>query len=103
MRIDVAIVDKKRDVAVAIFEVKTSTSLSGQLYSAHGQLAYYRHKYGTPEALLFLVLPRAAKENLTCQNFFQGSGVEILFGEREKFNSINGKSLSDIVNKIVCA
>ncbi len=44
--VDVALVDAKSGKALVIFEVKTSASLSAQLYSAVGQLAYYKYKHG---------------------------------------------------------
>ncbi len=53
--IDMAII--KNNKANAIFEVKTSYSLSGQLYKGIGQLETYKHFYGDSKTKLFLVVP----------------------------------------------
>jgi len=60
MNIDSAVVGED-GVARAIFEVKTSASLSDQVYKAVGQLLYYRRKRGNAETLLALVLPGEGK------------------------------------------
>lgn len=101
--IDVAIVDAKSEMAVAIFEVKTSASLSGQLYSAHGQLAYYKHRYGKATTALFLVLPMEAEGQMNSIDFFQGSGIEVIYGEKELFIPSSGRALSEVVNQCVRA
>jgi len=99
--IDVAIVDAKSGVATAIFEVKTSVSLSGQLYSAHGQLAYYKHKYGEATTALFLVLPKEAEKQMHSLDFFHGAGIEVIYGEKEKFTPSSGSAFSEIVARCV--
>ncbi len=95
--VDVAIVEEKSNKATVIFEVKTSASLSSQLYSAYGQLSYYKYKYGTPRTDLFLVLPLESKDDLRCESFFISLGVQIIFGEKDKFMSSSGESLKDIL------
>jgi hypothetical protein len=78
--VDVAIVDKRSKKAVAIFEVKTSASLSSQIYSAVGQLFYYRQAYGSTSTALFLVLPRELNRQLKCKHFLEGLGIGVIFG-----------------------
>lgn len=56
-RVDLALVDQASKRAKAIFEVKTSASMSGQLFTAFGQLAYYKHRFGNAKTKLILVLP----------------------------------------------
>jgi len=101
MNIDVAIVDAKSRVAIAIFEVKTSASLSGQLYSAHGQLRYYKHRYGKGTTELFLVLPKEVEGQMNSLDFFRGEGIEVIYGEKEKFISSSGRSFAEIVSRCV--
>jgi hypothetical protein len=50
--VDVAIVHGEREIAKVIFEVKTSASFTSQLYSAVGQLYYYKHRHGNDLTLL---------------------------------------------------
>lgn len=101
--VDVAIVNVKSNRAIAIFEVKTSASLSGQLYSAHGQLAYYKHKYGGAETSLFLVLPKETEEEMDSLEFFKNSGVQVIYGEKESFTPLSGGTLSQVVDKCITA
>ncbi len=101
--IDVAIVNTLTQKAIAIFEVKTTASLSNQLYSAHGQLSYYKFKYGDQSSSLYLVLPKVTQTEMNCLEFFKNSGIEVLFGEKENFQSTNGNSLLSVVNKCVGA
>lgn len=99
--IDVAIVNKKSKKAVAIFEVKTSASLSGQLYSAHGQLNYYKYKCGEDGTNLILVLPEETKKQMINLDFFRSEGIDLLYGLNEEFTSSDGKSLSEIVKMCI--
>lgn len=99
VNIDVAIVDTTSDIAIAIFEVKTSASLSGQLYAAHGQLAYYKHIYGKATTALFLVLPGAAEGQMNSLDFFHSSGIEVIYGEKETFIPSSGKTFSEVVTR----
>ena len=101
--VDVAIVNKISGIAVAIFEVKTSASLSGQLYSAHGQLAYYKHKYGNEKTALFLVLPKDSQGQMNSLNFFEDAGIEVIYGEKEEFIATSNLSFSDIVIRCIHA
>lgn len=101
--VDVAIVDEETKKALAIFEVKTSASLSSQLYSAVGQLAYYKHKYGTPDTETYLVLPKEARDELKCAEFLAGLDISVIFGEKETFKSNAGVALKDLVSRCVRA
>jgi hypothetical protein len=101
--IDVALVDAKTDLALAIFEVKTSASLSRQLYSAHGQLAYYKHRYGDATTALFLVLPKEAEGQMSSRDFFRVSGVEVIYGQKEKFIPASGTPFPEVVARCVRA
>ena len=101
--VDVAIVEKISGTAVAIFEVKTSASLSGQLYSAHGQLAYYKHRYGDATTALFLVLPKETQGQMSSLYFFEKTGIEVIYGEKEEFIAASGRAFSEIVARCIRA
>lgn len=70
--IDSALVGKG-GIARAIFEVKTSGSLSDQLYKAVGQLQHYRWKRGDENTLLGVVLPGAVKGEAGHASIFLGA------------------------------
>lgn len=99
--IDVAVVAKKSGIAVAIFEVKTSASLSAQLYTAHGQLAYYKRKYGDASTALFLVLPKEAQAEMNSLGFFNDAGIEVIYGDKEAFTATSGRPFSDVVARCI--
>ena len=98
--IDVAII--KNNKAKAIFEVKTSTSISEQITKGIGQLFYYRHKYGDAKTNLYLIIP---KDNNTIpkdlSNFASSINIYLLtFNlDTEKFEAINGTSLKSIMKQ----
>mgnify|MGYP000870985250 CR=1 FL=1 len=97
--VDVAIVNAASGKALAIFEVKTSASLSRQLYSAVGQLAYYKHKYGTSETAIYLVLPKESFNELRCEEFLTSIGIGIIYGEKESFTLGGSVSLKELVSR----
>lgn len=88
--LDVALVEKCSDKAVAIFEVKTAALPSNQIYTAVGQLLYYRSLYGKPDSELFLVLPSNCKSAAT-DKFIRGLGIQILYGDSGLFHDETGK------------
>lgn len=88
--LDVALVEKNSDKAVIIFEVKTSALPSNQIYTAVGQLLYYRSLYGKSDSELFLVLPANCK-SATTEQFIQGLGIKILYGESGLFHDDAGR------------
>lgn len=101
--VDVALVDVDSGKAWAIFEIKTSASLSAQLYSAVGQLAYYRHRYGGKNTKTYLVLPSETRSELQCGEFLSGIDVGLIFGKNESFQPDDFSSLSDLVSECVRA
>lgn len=97
--VDSAVVHLNSDVARLIFEVKTSSDFSGQLYSAIGQLFHYRHKFGDPKTHLFLVLPRTHSEQAgRVSDFFSTLGIDVLLGEGRMFTDIGGRPLKAIID-----
>jgi hypothetical protein len=100
--IDVALVDQKSKKALAIFEVKTSASLSAQLYAAIGQLAYYKHEYGTQNTKIYLVLPHELQNELHCGEFLSSIGIGLIFRKNKSFEPESERSLNELVRR-VCA
>ncbi|MDU8459291.1 hypothetical protein [Pseudomonas syringae group sp. J254-4] len=100
-QVDLALVDKATDKAKVIFEVKTSDSMSAQLYTAFGQLAYYRHCFGSAETKLFLVLPTRTASDFAAAEFFAQANIQVLFGEAGIFENIEGESLEEILGTIL--
>ncbi|MBV7527265.1 hypothetical protein KW834_22910 [Pseudomonas sp. PDM29] len=99
-QIDIGIIDKVTNKPVAVFEVKTSASLSEQLYSAYGQLAYYKHRYGTQETKQFLVLPIELRNLFKNSEFFHSAGIQILFSSNEQIYTAEGAILDATVESI---
>ncbi|SFI44184.1 hypothetical protein [Nitrosomonas sp. Nm34] len=93
VHVDVAIVDKVTQRANAIFEVKTSALPSAQVYSAVGQIYYYKYRYGHSETKLYLVLPSSCKSTDT-QYFIESLGIAVIYGESGVFNLPNGESFA---------
>jgi hypothetical protein len=89
--IDVAIVDQRSKAASAIFEVKTAALPSSQVYSAIGQMHYYRYCYGHSNTKLYLVLPLSCRSSET-QDFIESLGIAIIYGESGCFIFPNGAS-----------
>jgi len=92
--VDVALVDKVSDMAEAIFEVKTSALPSDQIYSAVGQLLYYRFRYGGEHTKLYLVLPKSCK-SIQTEEFIGTLDITLLYGESGEFNFVNGTRFVD--------
>lgn len=101
--VDLAIVRKSTDKALAIFEVKTAGSMSPQLYSALGQLQYYKYKYGDESTALFLVLPEAAKTDMKSHEFFRIQGIRVVFAEAEKFSCADGSDFATAIQSAIRA
>lgn len=77
--IDSAIV-AQNGIARVIFEVKTSGSLSDQLYKAVGQLLHYKWKRGDEHTLLSLVLPGEVKGEAGHASIFLGTqGIHVVY------------------------
>lgn len=100
-QVDLALVDKATDKAKVIFEVKTSDSMSAQLYTAFGQLAYYRHRFGSAETKLFLVLPASTASDFAAAEFFAQANIQVLFGEAGIFENSEGESLEVVLDTIL--
>lgn len=100
-RVDLALVDRASDKAKAIFEVKTSGSMSAQLYTAFGQLAYYQHRFGNADTKLFLVLPANAASDFAAAEFFTQANIQVLFGEGGVFESADGSRLEVMLSSIL--
>ncbi|WP_248487907.1 hypothetical protein [Pseudomonas sp. CYM-20-01] len=100
-QVDLALVDKATDKAKVIFEVKTSDSMSAQLYTAFGQLAYYRHRFGSAETKLFLVLPASIASDFAAAEFFAQANIQVLFGEAGIFENSEGESLKEVLGTIL--
>jgi hypothetical protein len=100
--IDEALV--KSEKAVAIFEVKTVASLSAQIYTAIGQLFYYKHRYGSDNCALFLVLPATAvAKGFKIGSFLADIGINTIVGRGSEFKTIDGKPLSRVLNQLMTA
>jgi hypothetical protein len=90
--VDVAIVNNISKEADAIFEVKTASLPSAQVYSAVGQINYYKYLYGHAKTKLYLVLPLSCRSPQT-QEFIESMGISIVYGDAEEFRLPNGLSL----------
>ena len=93
IHVDVAIVDRISQKASAIFEIKTSALPSDQVYSAIGQMHYYKFRYGHSKTKLYLVLPSGCKSNDT-EIFIESLGIAVVYGESGEFKFSSGKSLN---------
>lgn len=92
--IDAAIVARKTKIAHSIFEVKTASLPSSQIYTAVGQLLYYKTRYGDPNTHLYLVLPSNCKSSDTAsdtEKFIEELGMQVIYGESGKFKLPNGE------------
>lgn len=94
--VDVAIVNEASRKANAIFEVKTSALPSAQVYSAVGQMYYYKYRYGHSKTKLYLALPLSCK-SIDTENFIESLGIAVVYGESGQFNLPNGESLATSV------
>lgn len=88
--VDAEIVARKTGIAHSIFEVKTASLPSSQIYTAVGQLLYYKTQYGDPNTHLYLVLPSNCKSSDT-EEFIAELGMQVIYGESGKFTLPNGE------------
>ena len=88
--IDAAIVARKTKIAHSIFEVKTASLPSSQIYTAVGQLLYYKTLYGVPNTHLYLVLPSHCKSS-AIEKFIEKLGMQVIYGESGKFKLSSGE------------
>jgi len=100
-RVDLALVSRATEKAKVIFEVKTSSSMSAQLYAGFGQLAYYRHRFGNVDTRLILVLPASTTSDFAAADFFKQANIQVLFGEAGSFESSDGESLEEVLSGIL--
>lgn len=87
--VDVAIIDKKTGIADAIFEVKTASLPSSQIYTAIGQILYYKSLYGDSNTNLYIVVPLNRK-SLVTEEFIEGLDIQLVYGEAGDFILPNG-------------
>lgn len=88
--IDAAIVTRKTKIAHSIFEVKTAPLPSSQIYTAVGQLLYYKTLYGDPNTHLYLVLPLDC-ESFDTEKFIEELEMQVIYGKSGKFTLPNGE------------
>ncbi len=81
--IDLAIIENNK--AIAIFEVKTSCSLSEQLYKGIGQLVSYRYYYGSRDTKLFLVVPSLKSNKKNLVSLMDELGIYLVENKRNGF------------------
>lgn len=80
-----------------------SANLNKQLYTAIGQLLYYRKTYGESETKLLLVLSSVAVSyGLPHSKLFGSSDVFILFEEGGSFKSSKGRMLRIVLEDAGC-
>lgn len=89
--IDLALVNPKTKKANYIFEVKTASLPSDQIYSAVGQLLYYKHLYGYSNTKLFLTLPDVCSCKKT-EKYLNAIEITIIYAKDQKFFFSNKKS-----------
>ena len=100
--IDAAIIYKNNNQAKIIFEVKTSSSLSSQIYSALGQLFYYKYLYGTKDCIICLVLPEAfMSSSFKLGPFLQSLGIIVFFGNSKGFINSDNEPLEKYISKLI--
>ncbi|QUM81155.1 hypothetical protein HWV01_13095 [Moritella sp. 5] len=93
VHVDVAIINKKTDIADSIFEVKTASLPSNQIYTAVGQILYYKRLYGDSNTRLYIVVPLNCKSLIT-EGFIEGLGIQLVYGEAGQFILPNGDELA---------
>ena len=85
------------DKAKAIFEVKTSFSLSEQIYKAIGQLYSYRIMYNSPQSHLFLIVPNIDECDELITEILNPLDIHIFYQEKDEFKNQNGEILSNFI------
>lgn len=93
VHVDVAIINKKTDIAASIFEIKTASLPSNQIYTAVGQLLYYKRLYGDSNTRLYIVVPLSCKSFLT-EGFIEDLGIQLVHGEAGQFILPSGGEFS---------
>lgn len=93
VHVDAAIIYKKTEIADSIFEVKTASLPSNQIYSAVGQILYYKKLYGDSNTRLYIVVPLNCKSLIT-EEFIEGLGIQLVYGEAGQFILANGDGLA---------
>ena len=100
--VDVAIVTKNEQKARLIFEVKTSAALSPQIYSAIGQLAFYKHAYGDEKCDVAIALPKALRnEAVPLKDFLKAIEIHLIFGDAEGFVDMDSQPLKKWLAKLL--
>ncbi|CAK8721267.1 MAG: hypothetical protein D3921_04470 [Candidatus Electrothrix sp. AW1] len=97
INIDVALTENNK--AIAIFEVKTSCSLSAQLYKGIGQLLSYKHYYGKSETELFLVVPSIESNRKKLCVLMDDLGIHLVESKKKGFFLSNGSELNEFLRK----
>lgn len=92
-------------IARVIFEVKTSGSLSDQLYKAVGQLLHYRWKRGDEQTLLSLVLPAEVREEAGHASIFLGTqGINVVYEVApNRYAMADGAPLEVFLDQHLCS
>ena len=85
------------DKASAIFEVKTSHSLSEQLYKGIGQLLSYKHRFGNAETKLFLVVPFININKTKLILLLEDLGIYLIESKESEFFLPNGVNLNEFL------
>ncbi|MCG6400142.1 hypothetical protein [Vibrio fluvialis] len=93
IHVDVALVDPADDIAKVIFEVKTASLPSNQIYTAIGQLAYYKFKYGDEGTSLYVVLPFCGKSKES-EALLSSLGIDVIYKQRDRFIDVHGNDFS---------
>ncbi|HEX7634625.1 MAG TPA: hypothetical protein VF427_05005, partial [Noviherbaspirillum sp.] len=102
--VDVALVAKSEQKARLIFEVKTSAALSPQIYSAIGQLAFYKHAYGDEKCDVAIVLPKSLRNEADhLQDFLDAIGIHLIFGDADGFFDVESRPLEKWLDKLLPA
>ena len=100
-KIDAALVNNK-EKAVVIFEVKTSTSFSEQLYKGIGQLFAYRAEYGNEATSLFMILPEDSVDSFKKIEPILGTmGIYLYIAKEDSFVNLKGEPLYKLVHKLI--
>lgn len=95
--IDMAII--KNNIASAIFEVKTSHSLSEQLYKGIGQLVSYKHFFGSSETELFLVVPFSKNNKNKLLTLMNDLGIHLVESRTTGFFLLNDNKLNEFLRE----
>jgi hypothetical protein len=92
-----AIIEK--NIARAIFEVKTSCSLSEQIYKGIGQLVSYKYFFGNSKTELFLVIPFAKNNKNQLPALMNNLGIHLIESKKSGFFLPNCEKLNEFLHK----